>query len=95
MIQGTHDPKRVIPDAVYFYVRYGVSYRDLEEIMEERGVGVGVDHGTLNRWVVKLAPLVSAQAQSRKTSTAKSWRRDETDRTLRRGWRKVTTRALE
>jgi putative transposase len=35
-------------------------YRDLEEIMEERRVDV--DHGTLNRWVVKFAPLMPAQA---------------------------------
>jgi putative transposase len=48
--------------AVFFYLRYAVSYRDLEEIMEERGVAV--DHGTLNRWVVKFAPLIAAQAQS-------------------------------
>ena len=44
--KGTHFPKDVILYAVFFYVRYGVSYRDLEEIMEERGVNV--DHATLN-----------------------------------------------
>ncbi|WP_221898407.1 DDE-type integrase/transposase/recombinase [Bathymodiolus japonicus methanotrophic gill symbiont] len=36
--KGTHFPKDVILYAVFFYVRYGVSYCDLEEIMEERGV---------------------------------------------------------
>jgi len=36
--KGVHFPKDIIPYAVFFYVRYGVSYRDLEEIMEERGV---------------------------------------------------------
>jgi putative transposase len=71
-----HYPKSVILYAVYFYVRYGVSYRDLEEIMEERGAEV--DHATLNRWVVKFGPLMAAQAQSRKKPTAKSWRMDET-----------------
>jgi transposase-like protein len=40
--KGTHFPKDVILYTVFFYVRYGVSYRDLEEIMEERGVNV--DH---------------------------------------------------
>ena len=44
--------------------------------MEDRGVNV--DHGTLNRWVVKFAPLLATQAQSRKKLTAKSWRMDET-----------------
>jgi len=41
--KGAQFPKDVILYAVFFYVRYGVSYRDLEEIMEERGVDV--DHG--------------------------------------------------
>ena len=36
--KGNHFPKSVILYAVFFYVRYGVSYRDLEEIMAERGV---------------------------------------------------------
>jgi len=74
--QGVHFPKEAILYAVFFYLRYPGSYRDLEEIMEERGVDV--DHGTLNRWVVKFAPLLAAQAQSRKKPTAESWRMDET-----------------
>ena len=36
--KGAHYPSEVILYAVFFYVRYGVSYRDLEEIMAERGV---------------------------------------------------------
>ncbi len=74
--KGAHYPKGVILYAVYFYVRYAVSYRDLEEIMAERGVDV--DHATLNRWVVKYAPLISKHAQKRKRPTANSWRMDET-----------------
>ncbi|MDP3053117.1 MAG: IS6 family transposase, partial [Methylobacter sp.] len=53
--KGAQFPKEVILFAVFFYVRYGVSYRDVEEIMEERGVTV--DHATLNRWVIKYSPL--------------------------------------
>jgi hypothetical protein len=56
--KGTHFPKDVILYAVFFYVRYGVSYRDLEEIMEERGVNV--DHATLNRWVIRYAPAITS-----------------------------------
>ena len=74
--KGVHYPKSVILHAVFFYVRYAVSYRDLEEILAERGVQV--DHATLNRWVVKYAPQIAAQAQARKRQTAKSWRVDET-----------------
>lgn len=73
--KGVHYPKSVIPHAVFFYVRYAVSYRDLEEILAERGVTV--DHATLNRWVVKFAPQIAAQAQAKKRPTAGSWRMDE------------------
>ena len=48
--KGAQYPKDITLFAVFFYVRYGVSYRDLEEIMGERGVQV--DHTTLNRWVI-------------------------------------------
>ena len=74
--KGAHYPKSVILFAVFFYLRYPVSYRDLEEIMQERGVDV--DHATLNRWVVKYSPAIAAQAQRKKRPTAKSWRMDET-----------------
>ena len=74
--KGSHYPKSVILYAVFFYVRYGVSYRDLEEIMEERGVDV--DHATLNRWVVKFSPMIAANAQARKRPATVSWRMDET-----------------
>ena len=62
--RGVHFPKKGILYAVFFYLRYPGSYRDLEEILEERGVDV--DHGTLNRWVVKFAPLMPEKAQSHK-----------------------------
>ena len=74
--KGAHYPREVILYAVFFYVRYGVSYRDLEEIMAERGVLV--DHATLNRWVVRYSPLIAAKAKKRKQSVARSWRMDET-----------------
>ena len=74
--KGSHYPKDVILYAVFFYVRYAVSYRDLEEIMAERGVQV--DHATLNRWVVKYSPDIAKMAQQKKYPTAGSWRVDET-----------------
>lgn len=58
--KGAHYPREVILYAAFFYVRYGVSYRDLEEIMAERGVSV--DHATLNRWVVRYSPLIADEA---------------------------------
>ena len=74
--KGAQYPKSVILYAVYFYVRFPVSYRDLEEIMAERGVFV--DHATLNRWVEKYAGAAAIEAHRRKAATGQSWRMDET-----------------
>ena len=74
--KGMHFPRSVILYAVFFYVRYPVSYRDLQEIMAERGIEI--DHATLNRWVVKYSPQIAAQALRRKRPTSGSWRVDET-----------------
>ena len=75
--KGAHYPKAVIVHAASFYVRYAVSYRDLEEILAERGVEV--DHATLNRWVVKNSPLIAANAQAKKRPTGSSWRMPSRD----------------
>lgn len=75
--KGAQYPKSVILYAVLFYVRYAVSYRDLEEIMAERGVEVG--HVTLNRWVAKFSPLIAKEAHKRKHKTAVSWRMPSRD----------------
>ena len=57
--KGAQYPKSVILYAVYFYVRFPVSYRDLEEILAERGVNL--DHPTLNRWVEKYAGAIASE----------------------------------
>ena len=74
--KGAQFPKEIILFAMFFYVRYTVSYRDLEEIMAERGVIV--DHATLNRWVAKYSPMIASKARRRKAPVNRSWRMDET-----------------
>ena len=61
---------------VRWYCRYALSYRDLEEMMQERGIEV--DHSTLNRWVLKYAPELDKRIRSHLQSTNDSWRVDET-----------------
>jgi putative transposase len=61
---------------MYFLRKVSVSYRDLEEIMAERGVSV--DHATLNRWVVRYSPFFANETKKRKQSVAGFWRIDET-----------------
>ena len=55
----TDEIKEIILWGVRWYVAYPISYRQLEEMMQERGVAV--DHATLNRWVIKYAPEVEKQ----------------------------------
>lgn len=74
--KGAHYPKDVILYVVFFYIRYAVSYRDLEDILAERGIKV--DHATLNRWVIKYSASLTLMAKKRKRSVSTSWRMDET-----------------
>jgi putative transposase len=73
---GRHFPKAVILMAVRWYVAYALSYRDIEELMNERGVNV--DHATIQRWVVKYSPELMKKARKVMKSSAESWRMDET-----------------
>ncbi|BBU64303.1 hypothetical protein MSC49_42380 (plasmid) [Methylosinus sp. C49] len=74
--KGSHFERDVILWGVRWYVAYPMSYRQLEEMMEERGVEV--DHSTLNRWVAKYAPLLEKEFRARKRAVGSSWRLDET-----------------
>ena len=75
MFKGCHFPKSVIL-GIRWYLRYKLSYRDLEEMMAERGVSV--DHATINRWVIKFSPMLAFRARRHKTTVGRSWRMDET-----------------
>ena len=87
-----HFPKDIILTAIRWYLRYRLSYRDIEELMAERGLNV--NHSTLNRWVVKYAPLLAAKAQHHKRKVGISWRLDETDIRVRGSW-KYLCRAVD
>jgi putative transposase len=74
--KGAHFPQDIILMGVRWYVAYPLSYRHVEELMEERGVPV--DHATLQRWVVKYSPLLEEAFHHRKRPVWVSWRMDET-----------------
>ena len=57
--KGRHYKKTIILMAVRWYVAYSLSYRDIEEMMLERGVLV--DHSTINRWVIRYAPQLELE----------------------------------
>src|SRR5579864_4555060 len=73
---GRHFPDDIIILAVRWYLRYSLSYRDLEEILAERGVGV--DHTTLWRWVDRYSPEFEQRLRRHLRPTGTSWRVDET-----------------
>jgi putative transposase len=57
-------PKSIILQAVYFKLRFTLSYRDVEEILRIRGVIV--DYYTIYRWVIKFSPMIEATMHKRK-----------------------------
>ncbi len=76
MFKGHCFPKEVILQAVYFKLRFSLSYRDVEELLSTRGVTV--DHATVQRWVYKFTPLIENSFRKRKKLVLTSWRMDET-----------------
>lgn len=70
---------------VRWYCRYSLSYRDLEEMMQERGVEL--DHSTINRWVLKYAPELDKRIRPFLTLTNDSWRVDETYIEVKGAWK--------
>ena len=69
-------PRAIILQAVYFKLRFTLSYRDVEELLKIRGVKV--DHSTIQRWVFKFSPMIEATMHKRKKHVCDSWRMDET-----------------
>jgi len=76
--KGRHFRGEVILWAVRWYCRYGISYRDLETMLGERGVAV--DHSTIYRWVQRYAPEMEKRLRWywKRPSIWRSWRVDET-----------------
>src|SRR5256886_5176365 len=74
--KGAHCPQDIILMGVRWYLASPLSYRHVEELLEERGVPV--DHATIQRWVVQYSPLLEAAFHRRKRSVWLSWRMDET-----------------
>lgn len=74
--KGSWYPKDVIVQAVYLKLRFSLSYRDIEEILKDRGLGA--DHATIHRWVIKYTPDLEKSFHRRKRKLGKSWRLDET-----------------
>jgi IS6 family transposase len=76
LFRGRHFEDVLIILCVRWYLRYSLSYRDLEKMMAERGLAV--DHVTIWRWVQRYAPILNEQLRRELWHPNRSWRVDET-----------------
>ena len=83
--KGRHHQQDMILQCVRWYVAYSLSYRDLEELMQERGYGV--DHSTIQRWVVHYAPRIEKAFRKNKKRVGHRWRLDETYIKIKGEWK--------
>ncbi|WP_040444417.1 IS6 family transposase [Ktedonobacter racemifer] len=79
-----HFQADIILLCVRWYLRSALSYRDLEEMMLERGLHV--DHTTIYRWVQHYAPELERRCRAHLKTTADSWRVDETYIKVKKEW---------
>ncbi len=79
-------PIEVILVCIRWYAAYPLSYRHLEEMMEERGVSV--DHSTVSRWATRFLPLLENIFRRKyNRSVGRSWRMDETYIKVKGAWK--------
>ena len=85
--RGFRFPPEAIVLAVRWYLRFGLSYRDVEEFLFERGIEV--DHVTVYRWVQRFTPLLADAARPCRHAVGDCWFVDETYVKVAGRWRCV------
>lgn len=83
--KGMRFPIDVILVCIRWYAAYPLSYRHLEEMMQERGVFV--DHSSINRWAIRFLPLLEKVFRKHKRPAGGSWRMDETYIKVKGAWK--------
>src|SRR5712671_5401563 len=68
-------PPAIIRHAVWLYVRFTLSYRDVEDLLAERGLDVSYE--TVRRWVLKFGPLFARELRRRRRRPTSRWHLDE------------------
>jgi transposase, IS6 family len=84
LFKWRHFEADIILCAVRWYLRYALSYRDVEELLRERGVSI--DHTTVFRWVQRYAPELDQRCRPHLKSTNDSYRVDETYIKINKQW---------
>ena len=73
--RGCHFPGVVIARAVWRYLRFPLSFRDVEELLAERGIAASYE--TVRRWVAKFGPCYAAELRKREKRPGRTWHLDE------------------
>ena len=73
--RGCHFPGAVIAHAVWLYLRFPLSYRDVEELLAERGIRVSYE--TVRRWVARFGPPYASELRKREARPGRTWHLDE------------------
>src|SRR5215204_3525459 len=75
MYSGYRFPRDVIQRAVWMYLRFTLSYRDVEDLLAERGIEVSYE--TVRRWVFAFGPVIARQLRARRPKPHGRWHLDE------------------
>jgi putative transposase len=73
--RGHRFPPPVIQHAIWLYLRFTLSYRDVEELLAERGLDLSYE--TVRRWVLKFGPIIARELRLRRARPSDRWHLDE------------------
>src|SRR5215472_3938151 len=68
-------PAEIVQHAIWLYLRFTLSYRDVEELLAERGLDISYE--TVRRWVLKFGPLIARRLRRRRPRPSDRWHLDE------------------
>ncbi|MBV8107018.1 MAG: IS6 family transposase, partial [Hyphomicrobiales bacterium] len=72
---GYRFPPEIIHQAIWLYLRFTLSFRDVEDLLAERGIAVS--YQTVRRWVNHFGPIIAAELRKRRPKPHSIWHLDE------------------
>ena len=72
---GYRFPPEIIQQAIWLYLRFTLSLRDVEDLLAERGISVSYE--SIRRWVIYFGPMIAADLRKRRPKPHTSWHLDE------------------
>src|SRR5207247_90982 len=81
---GYRFPPEIIQHAIWLYLRFTLSFRDVEELLAERGIDVS--HETIRRWVAVFGPMIARRLWAMRAKPHTTWHLDEGRRSISPGF---------